>query len=566
MSPHEGSLVGSPIGESDASARPELHPAILGTLGLGGWAMANAIVALLYCGLGLAISVFCAQYGLFPAPIWLPASISVAAALMGGWRLFPGILVASFAVNYGLFDPTIHEAGIISFANALGPVVGAAATRRFRPHAGLFNRFSGVVVFIACNVLLHPAVTATGGVLALSIGQPFDLDAATDIWVRWWLSDSGGALCFAPALLLWLGVERESAAPPDFRTGLADHAALAAVAAAVVVIFAALPLEGPIRWAFPFLLVLPVSWIALRMSLRAAYTLIALVAVVAGASTVAGYGPFPEAGFGNPLQLVGVLLVVLALNVLTVVSLGAERREAETSSRFKSMFLASASHDLRTPLNAIVGFSEVILAEKLGPIGNSRYREYVEHIRDSGLLLVNIIDEILDLSRIEAGRRELHPTMLDAHRLAENCVAIVARDAEEKAISLNIRSERPVIVFADDLALRQILLNLLSNAVKFTPQGGRIDVRIRAEPSGAASIEVLDTGIGMDAEGIKVALEPFGQIDSASRTDKRGAGLGLPIAVRLAELHGGALTVASTPGVGTEVRVTLPAPKTEKVG
>ena len=563
MSPHDGSLVGSPTGESDACARPELHPAILGRLGLGGWAMANVIAAFLYCGLGYAISVFFAQYGLFPAPIWLPASIAVTAALMGGWRLFPGIFVASFAVNYGLFDPSIHEAGMISFANALGPVVGAAATRRFRPYAGLFNRFSGVVVFIACNVLLHPAVTATGGVLALSIGRPFDLDAATDIWLRWWLSDSGGALCFAPALLLWLGVERESAAPPDFRRGVADHADLAAVSAAVVVIFAALPLEGRIGWAFPFLLVLPVSWIALRMSLRAAYTLIAVVAVIAGVSTVTGFGPFLTAGFGNPLQLVGVLLVVLALNALTVASLGAERREAETNSRFKSMFLASASHDLRTPLNAIVGFSEVILAEKFGPLGNARYSEYIEHIRDSGLLLGNMSDEILDLSRIEAVRRQLHLSMLDARRLAESCVTIVARDAEEKAISINIRPERPVMVFADDLALRQILLNLLSNAVKFTPRGGRVDVRLRAEPPGEASIEVLDTGIGMDAEGIKVALEPFGQIDSASRSDKRGAGLGLPIAARLAELHGGGLTIASTPGLGTAVCVTLPAAKTE---
>jgi len=246
--------------------------------------------------------------------------------------------------------------------------------------------------------------------------------------------------------------------------------------------------------------------------------------------------------------------------VLTIVALIAERRAAEQSSRSKSMFLASASHDLRTPLNAIIGFSDMIRSEVLGPVGNPRYREYVEHIHDSGKLLLNITDDILDLSKIEAGRREMAPTMLDGCEIAEACLNVVAIEATAKGVALGVEAEHAVRIYADNMALRQILLNLLSNAITFTPAGGRVTVRIARENGGGAAVDVVDTGIGMTADGIEVALEPFGQIDKTSQPRGRGTGLGLPISVRLTELHGGRLTIASTPGKGTTVRATFPPP------
>ena len=528
--------------------------------GPGYWAAANVVTAVLYCTLGYAVSRFFAQYGLFPAPIWLPASVAVVAAMVGGRRVFPGIFAGSLIVNYALFDPPFLEACVISVTNALGPIAGAAATRHFRPESGLFTRFSGVVAFIACNVLLHPALTATGGTLALALEQPLSAGQLSAIWVSWWLSDSGGTLYFAPALLLWLGVEPESGLRrKDIDRG--DLMVSAGVAATAVVLFATLPLMGSIRLAFPFLLVLPLSWIALRMSLRAAYSLISLVAVVASAFTVAGYGPFHADGIGNPLQLVGLLIVLLAFNVLTIVALVSERRAAEESSRVKSMFLASTSHDLRTPLNAIIGFSDMIRRGVLGPIGNPRYGEYVEHIHESGRLLLNITNDILAISKIEAGRREIAPAPLDARQVVEGCLSIVAPKVAEKGVSLSVEAESRVSVYADNMALRQILLNLLSNAVNFTPAEGRVSVRIASENSGGATIEVADTGVGMDAEGIKMALEPFWRLESSCPPQEHGTGLGLPIAVLLAELHGGRLTIASVPGEGTAVRVTFPPPR-----
>ena len=523
-----------------------------------GWGLANLVVAILYCTLGWAVSQLFASYGLFPSPIWLPSSIALVAAMVGGLRMLPGLFLGSLVANYALFDPPLYEACIISLGNALGPILGALAIRRLRPAAGLFARFRGVVIFILCAIILHPVVTASTGTFALVVSEGLPGELVPGVWVKWWLSDSGGTLFFAPAFILWLGLERESIARQRAVDRL-DLMLWGLAAAGIIVIFATLPEDGPVRWAFPFLLVVPMSWVALQVSLRAAYTLISLVSILASAAAVIGIGPFHAAEVGNPLQLVGVLIVLLALNVLTIVSLVSERREAQESDRFKSMFLASASHDLRTPLNAIIGFSEMMRSEVMGPLGAPRYREYAGHIHASGKILLNIVNDILDLSKIEAGRRQLSPALLDARPVVESCIELIANEAAASGVGVSIEAGSAPMLFADDVALREILLNLLSNAVAFTPRGGTVTVRIRDAPEGDAMIEVADNGIGMDADGIEVALQPFGQVAHGAEMPQRGTGLGLPIAVRLAELHGGRLEIESAPGKGTTVRVILPA-------
>lgn len=520
------------------------------------WIGANLAAALGYFVLGMAVSQFFAVYGLFPAPIWLPASVAVVAATLGGARMVPGIFAGSFAINFLVFEASLPATLLISVGNALGPVIAAALLARFRPPNGIFTRFTGVVAFIVCNVLLHPAITASTGTLALAMQGDLLPTQLYSLWIQWWLCDSGGTLCFAPALLLLLGIERETqAADPDrFRRNLAIWAA---VAVGAVALFATLPLPGAIPWGLPFLLVIPLSWVALRISLRAAYSLVSLVAVVAAGATVAGFGPFQGPEVGNPLQLVGVLIVLLALTVLTIVSLVSELREAEAASEAKSMLVAAASHDLRTPLNAMIGFSELMRDETWGPIGNPRYRTYVEHIHESGLMLAEIINGILDLSKIQAGRRELTVRRLEWSKVGDACLRLIAPQAQQKSVILTTRAEPGIVVHADEMALRQILINLLSNAVKFTPAGGHVVLHCTQMPDGGTAIEVVDDGIGMDAAGVAKALEPFGQVGPGGG----GTGLGLPIAARLAALHGGTLDIVSTPGEGTVVRVTLPAPR-----
>lgn len=541
------------------AAKPQRAIRTTGTaFGPAHWLGANLAAALGYCVLGLAVSQFFAVYGLFPAPIWLPASVAVVAAMLGGIRLAPGIFIGSFLVNFFVFSASFPATVLISLGNSLGPVAAAALLRHFRPARGVFTRFTGVVAFILCNVLLHPAITATTGATAIALANDLTLSQAYSVWVQWWLCDSGGTLCFAPALLLLLGIEREATDEGQQAFGR-NLAIWIAVAVGAIALFATLPLPGAIPWGLPFLLVIPLSWVALRISLRAAYSLVSLVAIVAAGATVAGFGPFQDPSIGNPLQLVGVLIVLLALTVLTIVSLVSELREAEAASRAKSMLVAAASHDLRTPLNAMIGFSELMRSETWGPIGNPRYRKYVEHIHESGLLLVEIVNGVLDLSKIEAGRRELTIRRLDWVHVAEACMRLVSPQAVQKGVILSTRAVPGLVVDADELALRQILINLLSNAVKFTPAGGHVVLHAATAADGCIDIEIVDDGIGMDAAGIAKALEPFGQVGG----EGGGTGLGVPIAARLAALHGGALSITSEPGRGTTVRVTLPAPRDE---
>ncbi|HUC60772.1 MAG TPA: ATP-binding protein [Alphaproteobacteria bacterium] len=544
-----------------ARATDPWRPKSLTQAGFANWFAANIATAAFYFALAFVVSRFFAAYGLFPAPIWLPASVALVAAMVGSWGLLPGIFIGSFLANDILFAPPIYVTAIISLTNALGPVLGAAAIRRFRPPTGLFTRFSGVLAFLVGATMLSPAVSATGGAIAIAIQHHLAAPDIYSVWVGWWLTDSGGTLYLAPAVLLWLGVE-SAIDGPHRRFDRNDLLVWLGVAAGAVVLFSTPPLRGAdIRVAFPFLLVVPLSWIALRMSLRSAYTLVSLVSIVACAGTVAGFGPFQDLEVANPLRMVGALVVLFATNVLTIVALFNERRTAEETSRIKSSLLASMSHDLRTPLGAIIGFADVMRNETWGPLGDKRYRDYVGHIHDSGRLLLDIINDILDLSKIEAGKRDIRPEMLDGGMVARACVQIVEAKAAEKRIAITVESDPEVRVYADDLALRQIMLNLLSNAIKFTPVEGQVTVRIVSDPAGGSAVEVADSGVGMDEAGIKIALEPYGQVIGGSALNDAGTGLGLPIAVRLVELHGGRLSIASAPGKGTRVRITFPLPK-----
>jgi signal transduction histidine kinase len=313
-----------------------------------------------------------------------------------------------------------------------------------------------------------------------------------------------------------------------------------AIAAASVVLFLAPPLRGSdIRAVFPFLLVVPISWVALRMSLRAAYTLVSLVAIVATVGTVAGYGPFQNQALANPLQLVGTLVVLLAMSVLTIVALVSERQEAETANKIKSMFLAKASHELRTLLNAIFGFSSLLDVQASAPlVDESKRRDYTCLIQSSGRHLLAMIDDLLEMSKIEAGRIELRDERLSLNATIEDAVALIEIQARAKPVAVAVNAPRAITLEADPKALRQILLNLLSNAVKFTPSGGRVTVTSSLGEAGEAVILVSDTGIGMPAEALDRAFAPFDRIRRDAARGIEGTGLGLSITRGLVRLHG----------------------------
>jgi len=241
-----------------------------------------------------------------------------------------------------------------------------------------------------------------------------------------------------------------------------------------------------------------------------------------------------------------------------VAELADANRLAQEGLRVKSDFLANMSHELRTPLNAVIGFSEIICREVMGPIGNRKYLEYAIDLHNSGKYLLELVNDILDLTKIGAGRLALDDDLLNVADLVESCLRMMRHRAEIQGVML-YQTVSPEIraIRGDERRLRQIFLNLLSNSVRFTPAGGTITVKSWIEREQLV-IEVKDTGVGISEEDLPIVFEPFGQVDNAFNRKGGGTGLGLPLAKKLVEMHQGTLEILSARGHGTAVRLTFP--------
>ncbi|MFL6834455.1 MAG: PAS domain-containing sensor histidine kinase [Xanthobacteraceae bacterium] len=239
-----------------------------------------------------------------------------------------------------------------------------------------------------------------------------------------------------------------------------------------------------------------------------------------------------------------------------------EKTRAEEASQAKSKFLANMSHELRTPLNAIIGFSEIMESGMFGPLGSDKYREYCSDIHQSGQYLLDVINDILDMSKIEAGRIRLDAEPIELEPFLNDAMRVVSGRANDKRLKLTARIGGGIRLSADHRLLKQIMLNLLSNAVKFTPEGGRVTIRARKTSGGWVSISIADTGIGIPEEALARLGRPFEQVESQLTKSHQGSGLGLAIAKSLTELHHGSMRIHSTPGRGTMVLLRLPINRT----
>ncbi|GIK97504.1 MAG: hypothetical protein BroJett029_17130 [Alphaproteobacteria bacterium] len=240
--------------------------------------------------------------------------------------------------------------------------------------------------------------------------------------------------------------------------------------------------------------------------------------------------------------------------------LRAAKEVAERANQAKTTFLANMSHELRTPLNAVIGFSDMMIAETLGPVGPTKYREYLADINESGRHLLSLINTILDLAKADCGKLSLYEerfALADAVVTALHLVEAQAIQGDVQLSSQRIGEGGDIL--GDRTKVLQILINILSNAVKFTPAGGRVRLDWGRVPGGAMQLRITDSGIGIRAEDIPRVLEPFSQLENATNRKYAGTGLGLPLSTALVELHGGTLRLDSTVGVGTTVTITFPA-------
>jgi len=440
-----------------------------------------------------------------------------------------------------------------------------------------FRAWQQLVRFIAIAALVG-AISGFAYAFEQHLLKPLLLSSD---WPTWFISITLSYVIFTPLLVLLATAGRAAF--------LGNWRRLAAGLAVLLVTLALnfLPLHLPLLFTIPLALLL----MTLMGGIEGTALGLAATELVILTATISGHGPAPIAhlSFGHQLYFVQVLLCVMVVVMLPAAAAITERSklrdsmqaallreeqinralrdserhalamadEARRASQAKSEFLANMSHELRTPLNAILGFSEVIKSQLYGPLGHRKYLEYADDVHRSGAHLLDLINDVLDLSKIDAGRMEVRESIFAVADLIEETVMLL-RDKASGHVTIELCPPPPVQVRADQRLAKQVLINLLSNAIKFTPQGGRVTISALDNPASGIEVTVADTGIGMTQAQIEKAFSVYGQVDSRIARTHEGTGLGLPISQSLARLQGGDLLAHSVPGKGTRMTLVLP--------
>jgi signal transduction histidine kinase len=505
--------------------------------------------------------------------LWVPNAVVFAAMLKREHRAWPTLVALAAAANFAadllLGDSVLNATGF-SLANA-SEVMIVALPLRWLGFGRVFSRTEVLLTFYGLVVAGCVASSAmAAGTLVLSSHADF-WDAARS----WFGADALGMSLLAPFMMC----VRADAVWEMF-SHRQRGGTFILLAAVLLVGYACYALP---TWSLSFLYVPVLLLLTFRRGF-AGGALGLFLAVVVSLAIAVGHPPSAVLAQHSAAERIAIVQLYYAVIGFTIILAGAnldERRAlernlalaasraeaareeailakdiAEKASHAKSSFLANMSHELRTPLNAVLGFSEIIASELYGPVANAQYKEYAGLINGAGKHLLDLIGDILDMSKIEAGKVELHRERFNAAGLVRECFDLMAERAASGGVALDIRDAlTPVFVNADKRAVKQILLNLLSNAVKFTPAGGTVAVRLTDDGT-SLSLAVADTGVGIAAAEIDRLGNPFVQL--ANSSNHAGTGLGLALVKGLAELHGGAMRIKSSIGHGTTVTVALP--------
>jgi signal transduction histidine kinase len=547
-----------------------------------GSVLLNLAVLGAYSIAGLVVLVF----GIGPAkisPIYPPAGIAVAASFIFGPRVLPAVFVGQFLNGFPLLLESHTTLARYVLANTgtgvaamLQASISVASLRQLAGTWHPFDRPRDVVIFLVGSCLVAALVGAMVGTLSLWAGGFVPTEELQITFVTYFLADAAGIAVFGSLILAWYREPRLDANILTISIVITTVAVLIAAVAAWT--------GYPISYLFlPLFL-----WAGFRAGARAVTLAATAIVVIAILSTVRGIGPFVANTTNESILLLEGFMAVITFTGLIVVAVRAQQLAAEAAleahnrmleqrvlertaeiqdksrqlaeaSERKSQFLASMSHELRTPLNAIIGLTEM-MATNAARFGTEKALEPLRRVNAAGTHLLSLINEVLDLSKIEAGKLELNPERIDMARLIDEVVGTAGQLAEKNKNRLVVEAAEDVgTLTADSLRLKQILLNLLSNACKFTKEG-EVALRVRKVVDGHAWIElaVADSGIGLTAEQQAKLFQDFTQADSLTARRYGGTGLGLALSRRLARMMGGDVTVASELGKGSVFTVRMP--------
>jgi len=499
----------------------------------------------------------------FASLVWAPTGIALAAVLLAGGGIWPGVFIGALIANVITGAPVLAATGIAA-GNTLEAVAGAYALRSVPGFRLRLDSLRDVFALIVLAALLSTMISASIGVSSLYFAGVTPRANVAETWRTWWIGDAIGALLIAPLILVW-------AAPP--RTPLLTRRLSEAVLLVLGLLVASLIVltlsvswgGGPLSHAYIFFPLL--MWAAIRFGQRGAITATVLVSAIAIAGTVLGRGPFIQPTLHASLLALQTFMGITGATFLVLGASSSERERsrdqlraardvARDANRAKAEFLAVMSHELRTPLNAIAGYAELLSLGLSGPL-NQKQSDAVTRIRTNQQHLLALIDDVLSFARIEAGNTPIKAGAVPVCEALDSLEALLRPDLARQELTYTWNGCDPSLVAqADPIKLRQILLNVLGNAIKFTPPGGRIELSAR-QSGDRISICVSDTGIGIPAEKIDRVFDPFFQGQTGTTREYPGVGLGLSISRDFARAMGGDIHVESAPKEGCTVTIDL---------
>jgi signal transduction histidine kinase/CheY-like chemotaxis protein len=483
------------------------------------------------------------------SPVWPPAGIALAALVVFGYRTWPAILLGAFLVNVTTAG-NIGTSLCIATGNTLEAVCGAWLVNQFAGGTRIFDRAQDVFKF-ALAVMVSTAVSPTFGVTSLAVGGLADWANYRAIWLTWWLGDATGALVVAPLLILW-------SIGPRWRLNPKRHLEVGLLLLVLLMLGEAVfggwfPITAR-NYPISFICGPIVIWTAFRFSQRETATGIFILSAIAIWGTLQGFGPFVMETENQSLLIAQTFTAVLVITALALAAGMAEGRRAEAAieqqkavveaaNRTKDNFLAMLSHELRTPLTPVIAALDVLESV---PSQSEDSKASLAMIRRNVELESQLIDDLLDLTRIAKDKLQLEFDQIDAHQAISNVAEICRMEANARRLRvyLNLRAGAHHVT-ADVTKFQQIIWNLLKNAIKFTNENGEITISSSNPSPQVLTIIVGDTGIGIEPEILERIFDPFEQGDRSFQRRFGGLGLGLAISKSLAQAHGGTLAVAS---------------------